>query len=57
VNPDTLLYVIAKNDLEAAFQSHPAFAAKILRGMLKKVANKLRAADDTIQTLVRSVMA
>ncbi len=54
--PETTLYTISKTDLEAAFQAHPVLAAKVLRGVLKRVAQRLRAADDAIQTLLRSAV-
>lgn len=54
VTPETVLLSIARTDLEAAFHAHPALAAKVLRGMVKRTAQRLRAADDAIQTLMRA---
>ncbi len=52
----TVLFVMAKSDLDALFQAHPALGAKVLRGIVRRVALRLRAADDAIQTLVRSTL-
>ncbi|MBI2920008.1 MAG: cyclic nucleotide-binding domain-containing protein [Planctomycetes bacterium] len=46
--------VIEKKDLEGLFAAEPGLAARILRGLLKKTASRLRLADEAIQTLIRS---
>jgi CRP/FNR family transcriptional regulator, cyclic AMP receptor protein len=46
--------LIEKKDLDAFLASDPTLAVKILKGLLKKVAARLRLADEAIQTLIRS---
>jgi len=48
------LRMIEKRDLDALLASDPGLAVKILRGLLKKTAARLRLADEAIQTLIRS---
>lgn len=45
---------IEKKDLEALLAAEPVLATRILRGLLKKTAARLRLADEAIQTLIRS---
>lgn len=51
---DGRLRLIEKKDLDALLASDPALAVKILKGLLKKTAARLRLADEAIQTLIRS---
>lgn len=51
---DGRLRVIEKKDLDQLLAGDPALAVKILKGLLKKTAARLRLADDAIQTLIRS---
>lgn len=46
--------VIEKRDLDGLLAADAGLAVKILRGLLKKTAARLRLADEAIQTLIRS---
>ncbi len=51
---DGRLRFIEKKDLDLLLAGDPALAVKILKGLLKKTAARLRLADEAIQTLIRS---
>jgi CRP/FNR family cyclic AMP-dependent transcriptional regulator len=51
---DGKIKVIEKRDLDALLASDAALAVRILKGLLRKTAARLRLADEAIQTLIRS---
>ncbi|MCC6740876.1 MAG: cyclic nucleotide-binding domain-containing protein [Planctomycetia bacterium] len=51
---DARLRFIEKKDLDALLAADAGLAVKILKGLLKKTAARLRLADEAIQTLIRS---
>ncbi|MCE9582036.1 MAG: cyclic nucleotide-binding domain-containing protein [Planctomycetes bacterium] len=51
---DSRVKIIEKRELDVLLASDAPLAVRILRGLLKKTAARLRLADEAIQTLIRS---
>jgi CRP-like cAMP-binding protein len=54
---NTKLKVIEKKELEGLLAADAALAVRLLRGMLRKAAARLRLADEAIQALIRALDA
>lgn len=55
VTPQTELVAIDKKALEKLFDEHVGIAAKVLKGVVRKISLRLRLADDALQSLARSL--
>ena len=51
---ETKIWVWNENDLIKLIQEHPRMGTKLLLNFLKKISNRLRTANDSIHTLLRS---
>lgn len=54
ITKETKILVWEEKDIFGLIQTYPQLGVKILTNILKKVSNRLRVANDAIQTLLRS---
>jgi CRP-like cAMP-binding protein len=55
VTPETRVYSVAVPELQALLAQHPPLAAKIQRALLRRLATRLRAATEAVQSVVRAM--